>query len=198
MICGISFGESKENAAVAFISDKTDSFSVESNQEIADLIEEKTPDVVAVDTGLQERRSLSEGEQALQEEGFIFTPAKDDVRSVRRFASLKGSISQTVAGDDIPSYIRFDPVITGKELAIDSDENLEGYGVNASNIESAKEFDAVLGAVTARFHEQGQTDEMSVSVPKPVRQDEDEVKKDPREGKSKKIPDEEDLGQQQS
>ena len=89
MLCGISFGESGENAAVAFISEETESVSVESNKEILDLIKDKKPQIVAVDTGLEERRSLSESEEKLQEEGFIFTPAKDDVRTVRRFLSLR-------------------------------------------------------------------------------------------------------------
>ncbi|EGQ43215.1 MAG: hypothetical protein J07AB43_12050 [Candidatus Nanosalina sp. J07AB43] len=199
MLCGISFGESGEDAAVAFISDETESFSVESNKEILDLIKDRKPQIIAVDTGLKERGSLSEGEEKLQEEGFIFTPAEDDVRTVRRFLSLKGSISQTIPGDEIPEYIRFNPVITGRELAIDSDEGLEGYGINSSNIETAQEFDAVLGAVTARFYQQGQIREMAVSVPEPVKeQEEEEIKKDPREGQSKKIPEENDSGQHHS
>jgi|GEM_PF-468552 hypothetical protein len=199
MLCGISFGESGEDAAVAFISDETESFSVESNKEILDLIKDRKPQIIAVDTGLKERGSLSEGEEKLQEEGFIFTPAEDDTRTVRRFLSLKGSISQTIPGDEIPEYIRFNPVITGRELAIDSDEGLEGYGINSSNIESAQEFDAVLGAVTARFYQQGQIREMAVSVPEPVKeQEEEEIKKDPREGQSKKIPEENDSGQHHS
>jgi predicted nuclease with RNAse H fold len=200
MLCGISFGESGENAAVAFISEETESVSVESNKEILDLVKDKTPQIVAVDTGLEERRSLSESEEKLQEEGFIFTPAKDDVRTVRRFLSLKGSVSQNIPGDEIPEYIRFNPVITGRELAIDSDEGLEGYGIDSSGIESAQEFDAVLGAVTARFYQQGQVREMAVSVPEPVKEqdEEEEVKKDPREGQSKKIPEEDDARQHHS
>ena len=91
-------------------------------------------------------------------------------------------------------------MITGRELAIDSDEGLEGYGIDSSGIESAQEFDAVLGAVTARFYQQGQVREMAVSVPEPVKEqdEEEEIKKDPREGQSKKIPEEDDARQHHS
>lgn len=194
MLCGIAFGESGEDeAAVAFLSDSMESFTVESNEEIIELVKERKPEIIAVDTGLEERKRLSDGEEELQEEGFIFTPAKDDVKNVRRFLSFKAFLAQELPGEELPEYIRFDPVISGRELAVDSDEALEGYGVDASGIDSAKEFDAALGAVTGRFYQQNQVQEMSVAVPVPMRDDEEEIKKDPREGESDKIPDPEDV-----
>lgn len=195
MLCGIAFGESGEDeAAVAFLSDSMESFTVESNEEIIELVKERKPEIIAVDTGLEERKRLSDGEEELQEEGFIFTPAKDDVKNVRRFLSFKAFLAQKLPGEELPEYISFDPVISGRELAVDSDEALEGYGVDASGIDSAKEFDAALGAVTGRFYQQNQVQEMSVAVPEPMRDDDkDEIKKDPREGESDKIPDPEDV-----
>ena len=194
MLCGVVLGETEEEeSSVSFLSDEIESFTVESNEEIVELVKERKSNMVAVNTGLEERRRLSDEEEELQEEGFIFTPAKDDVKRVRRFQSLKAHIAHDLPGDEIPEYIRFDPVITGRELAVDSDKALDSYGVDPSDIDSSYEFDATLGAVTARFFQENQVRDLSVSVPRPLRDNtDDEIKKDPREGESDKIPDEED------
>ena len=194
MLCGIILGETeKEESSVSFLSDEIESFIVDSNEEIVELIKERKPSIVAVNTGLEERRRLSDEEEELQEEGFIFTPAKDDVKRVRRFQALKAHIAHELTGDEIPEYIRFDPIITGRELAVDSDKALSSYCIDPSDIDSSNEFDATLGAVTGRFFQENQVRDLSVSVPKPLRDEtDDEIKKDPREGESDKIPDEED------
>lgn len=176
--CGIDLTENEDiDSTVAFLGDEVESHSVKSNDELADLIEEKTPGIVAVNTGLQERRGLSDDEEELQESGRIFTPASQDTQRVRRFQDLKNRVRQKVAGEDMPEFIRFDPAITGKELALDSDEALKSIGVEASNIESSREFDAVLGAVTARFYDQDQAKDMDVVVPKAFRGDNEEDSK---------------------
>jgi len=195
MLCGIVLGETEEeDTSIAFFSDELESFTVSSNEEVVELVKEKKPSIIAVDTALEERRRLSDEEEQLQEEGFIFKAAKDDVKKVRRFQSLKAHIAHELTGDEIPEYIRFDPVITGRELAIDSDKALEGYGVNPPDIDSSSEFDATLGAVTARFFQENQVRDLSISVPEPLREDKvEEIKKDPREGETEKIPDEEDI-----
>lgn len=194
MLCGIILGETeKEESSVSFLSDEIESFTVDSNEEIVELVKERKPSIIAVNTGLEERRRLSDEEEELQEEGFIFTPAKDDVKRVRRFQALKAHIAHELPGDEIPEYIRFDPIITGRELAVDSDKALSSYGIDPSDIDSSNEFDATLGAVTGRFFQENQVRDLSVSVPEPLRDEtDDEIKKDPREGESDKIPDEED------
>ncbi len=191
MLCGIVFGETeKDESSVAFLSDEIESFTVDSNKEIVELVKERKPGIIAVNTGLEERRRLSDGEEELQEEGFIFTPAKDDVKRVRRFQSFKAHLAQELSGDELPEYIRFDPVISGRELAIDSDDAFEGYGVDPSDIDSAAEFDAALGAVTARFFQENQVRDLSASIPEPIREKkEEDIEKDPREGETEKIPD---------
>ena len=194
MLCGIVFSETEEkDSSVAFLSDGIESFTFETNEEVIELVKERKPQLIAVNTGLEERKRLSDGEEKLQEEGFIFTPAKDDVKRIRRFLAFKAFLAQKLSGDELPEYIRFDPVITGRELAIDTDEALEGYGIDASDINSAGEFDAALGAVTARFFQKNQVRDLSVSVPEPLREQEKEIEKDPREGESEKIPDPEDV-----
>jgi hypothetical protein len=191
MLCGINFAEDdSSDSGVAFLGDELETFSVESNEEIIELVEERTPKIIAVNTGMQERESLSDGEEELQEEGHIFTPAQHDTQRVRRFEAFKGLLQRKLPGEEIPEFIRFDPVISGRELAIDTDSALESYGVDASGIESSAEFDAALGAVTARFYQQEQTEEMGVQVPESLHEDEEEEpKKDPREGEGEKIPD---------
>ena len=136
MLCGIVFGEKEEDeSSVAFLSDEIESFTVNSNKEIIELVKDREPSIIAINTGLEERRRLSDEEEELQEEGFIFTPAKDDVKRVRRFQSFKTHLAQEVSGDELPEYIRFDPIISGRELAIDSDSEFEGYGIDPSDID---------------------------------------------------------------
>ncbi|MFB6241840.1 MAG: hypothetical protein ABEJ36_03500 [Candidatus Nanosalina sp.] len=189
MYCGIVFSEDDSSESqVAFLEDELETFSVETNEEIIELVEERTPELIAVNTGLQERTELSEGEEELQEEGHIYTPAKHDTKRVRRFEAFKGLLERKLPGEDIPEFIRFEPMISGRELAVDSDSALESYGVDPSDIDSSVEFDATLGAVTARFYSQEQTEDMGVQVPEPVFETEEEVKKDPREGEGEKIP----------
>lgn len=167
--CGIILSETdEEKSAVAFLDDEVKSQQVETNSEIAEKIEEASPAIVAVNTGLEESKTLSDGEEELQEEGHIFTPASQDTMRVRRFQDLKRRVEH-VMGAEAPEFIRFDSVITGRELALDDDRGLESLGLETSGINSSKEFDAVLGAVTARFHDQGQSSEMGVVVPEPLK-----------------------------
>lgn len=189
MFCGIVFAEDDSTEShVAFLEEELETFSIETNQEIIELLEDREPEIVAVNTGLQERSSLSDGEEELQEEGHIFTPAQHDTKKVRRFEAFKGLLERKLPGEEIPEFIRFDTMITGRELAIDTDEALESYGVDPSGIESSGEFDAALGAITARFYHQEQVKDLGVQVPEPLYEQEEEPEKDPREGKGEEIP----------
>lgn len=175
---GIVLTEKDEKeSAVATLDKEVESRKLESNQEIAEHIKEVFPDIVAVNSGMKEMRELSDGEEELQEQGHIFTPASQDTKRVRRFQDLKRRLEQSMASEELPEFIRFDSVITGRELALEDDKGLESLGIETSDINSSKEFDAVLGAVTARFHDQGQTKDMGVVVPQALHEDDEEETK---------------------
>lgn len=163
--CGIAISEDdKTDSSVSIISgEEIISKTVTSNKEIIEILQDYSPEFIAVDCGLNEINRMSEGEEELQEEGFIFTPAQHDTKRVRRFEILKRQITSDI--DVEPEFLRFDPVITGRELAVDTDEGLKSLGINTSDINSSKEFDSVLGAITARFYEQGQFEDYDVIVP---------------------------------
>ena len=198
MYCAITFGETEgSNSQVAFLSDEMEVFTVETNEEIIELVRERTPQIIAVNTGLKDLNQLSEDEEELKEEGYIFTASQHDTQRVRRFQAFRGLLERKLAGEEIPEYIRFDPVITGRELAIDDDSSLESYGLDTSGINSSGEFDAVLGVVTARFYDQGQAEDRGIVVPNPMGEESGEVKQDPREGESEKIPDPENMEDQE-
>ena len=176
--CGIDLTEDDNTeSTVAFLSDSLETYSFETNTEIAEKVTEVQPDIIAVNTGLQERRGLSDEEEELQEECHIFTPASQDTQRVRRFQDLKKRIQANLAAEEMPEFVRYDPAITGKELALESDSALESLGVEASAIDSSREFDAVLGAITARFYDQGQASEMDVVVPEALHEDDSESSK---------------------
>ena len=175
MYCGIIFAEDdSKDSQVAFLGEKIEVFTVTSNEDIIDLVSERKPDLVAVNTGMEDINHLSDEEEDLKEEGFIFTPSRHDTHRVRRFQAFEGLLKQSIAVDEVPEFLRFDPVITRKELAIDGDSALESYGIETGEINSAGEFDAVLGAVTARFYDQGQAEDRGIVIPEPLHGGEDD------------------------
>jgi len=118
---------------------------------------------VAFDVGtVQGPEEFTKDEQELQDEGYIFTPNSHQERKVERLQSLEKHVKHKL--DYIPEFIRFEPQITSRELALDDEKALNSLGVDG-DIGSAKEFDAVLGAVTSRFYGQGQYEEYGVVVP---------------------------------
>ncbi len=74
-------------------------------------------------------------------------------------------------GGSAPALIRFEPHITAGELAIHGDDGLESYGIDTSGIRSAEQFDAALGAVTARFYQQNQARDIGIIVPENMEED---------------------------
>lgn len=169
MYCGIIFAEDdSKDSQVAFLGEEIKVFTVTSNKEIIELVSERKPDLVAVNTGMEDINHLSAEEEELKEEGFIFTPSRHDTHRVRRFQSFEGLLKRSMSMDEVPEFLRFNPSITRKELAIDGDSALESYGIETEDINSAGEFDAVLGAVTARFYDQGQADDRGIVVPEPL------------------------------
>jgi predicted nuclease with RNAse H fold len=169
-LAGLDLSETDEiNSAVAVLSDgEIESKEFETNEEIIGFIENEKPDVVAVNSGMEETRDLGEGEEELEDEGYIFTAAKDDTRRVRRFQDLEQRLLRRLDADERPEFIRYSPMITSRELAIDGDAGLESYGIETGKIRSSREMDAVLGAVTARFYQQGQVKDMGLIVPEPL------------------------------
>lgn len=183
MIAGLILKDNiEEESQIAFMGEEVETFSVNENPELVDLIEEYEPELIAANVGLeQSQEELTKQEKELQEEGFIFTPNSHREKTVKRLETLKAQIvHQTGLQID---FIRFEPQISAKELAIDSDQALESYGVDTSSINSVGGFDAVIGAVTSRFYQENQYQDLGVVVPEAVREkDETESEKelDPR------------------
>ncbi|QGA80546.1 hypothetical protein [Candidatus Nanohalobium constans] len=164
MIAGVILSNSLDkDSKIAFLGDELETFSVETNQEIVDLVEEKQPEIIAFDVGTEQGpKEFTKAEQELQDEGYIFTPNSHQERKVERLQSLEKHLKHQL--DYIPEIIRFEPQITAEELMLDGEDALKSIGIEG-DISGAKEFDAVLGAVTARFYSQDQFEEMGVVVP---------------------------------
>ncbi len=158
MIAGLYLTEDKCKLAV--IDDGIKIEEYETNQEIVDNLEDI--DILAVNAPLTSGRELEKQEEKLQEEGYIFSPGSHDETLRRRAAHLKQLIEQKRVMTEL---IRYDPMITSRELALDGDKALESMGFETSNIEKSRDFDAVLGAVTARFYDQDQFEDFGVIVP---------------------------------
>lgn len=165
MIAGLILTDSEEvESALAFISDETSSCSLKDTTEIIEELKEKNPVLVAVDVGLEQRKDeLTAQEEKLKEKGYNFTPTHTETKKVKRLQAVKGVLERDM--EEPPTFIRFDPFITSKELAIDEEQGFESYGVDTDCLGSANEFDAMLGAVTARFYQQNQYQELGVIVP---------------------------------
>ena len=176
MIAGLILTDNiEQESQIAFLEDEVNSFSVNENSELIELIEEYEPELIAANVGLKQE------EQELKEEGHIFTPNSHREKIVKRLDALKSQLTHQTGLQ--PDFIRFEPQISAKELAIDSDKALKSYGVDTSEIDSVGEFDAVVGAVTARFYQENQYEDLGVVIPEAVRdKDETESEKelDPR------------------
>lgn len=166
MIGGIILTHRKgENCSLAFLDDGLETYSVETNDEIMKLVDEKNPSVLAVNVSDETSiKEFTNKEEELKEEGFIFQPTSHEKQKVKRFEALKARCRQEL-GEDCPEFIRFEPQITAEELALHGDDALESLGIDSSVINSAGEFDAVLGAVTARFYSQNQYRDLGIVVP---------------------------------
>lgn len=148
--------------------------SITKNEEIVELIEENRPEILSVNVGTEERAGeMTKDEEELVDEGFSFIPNSEKKKLMKRLESLKAHITEAM-GVESPEIIRFDPIITAKELAISGDSDLESLGVDTSNIKSAEMFDAALGTVTGRFYQQNQYEDYEIIIPSPIKDQEKE------------------------
>lgn len=168
MIAGmILTGNERDESHLAFIEDKTKTYSVNDTGRIVDIIAEEQPEVLAVNCGTElSGKQMTGDEEDLKEEGYSFTPSSNEKKKVERLRAIDRSLKHKM--DKPPELIRFDPFISSEELAIDSDKSLQGFGIETSDIGSSREFDAVVGAVTARFYSQNQYSESGVVIPESI------------------------------
>lgn len=170
--CFVSFaglilsGEKGEDCHLSFLTDDgLEVFSIESNEEIVDLVSRFEPSVIAVDVGSRESLDeFTEEEKDLRDEGFVFTPNSQAKTKVRRLDLLQRQVLDEMS-DGGPEFIRFEPYITAEELSLHSDDGLESLGIETENIKSSKGFDSVLGAVTSRFYSEGEFEDKGVIIP---------------------------------
>lgn len=165
-------------------SEETSIWNLSTNDEIIEKIEEKEIDILAADVGMEQGRDdLTKKEQKLEDEGYNFVPSGHQVKKMKRLESLSAHLEHAM-GVDAPEIIRFNPHITSEELAIHGDQALESLGFDTGPLSNSHEFDALLGAVTGRYYEQGAFRDMGVIIPGEKDEEEDqddEVPKDPRE-----------------
>ncbi len=160
--------KTSEDTQIVFLGDEVSCHAVSTNDEIIELLEEKEPLVVAADAGTEiAREEFSKKEEELREEGHAFTPNSHEPKKARRLEALKARLFEEM-GAERPEIIRFEPHITADELAIHDDDALKSYGVDPSSIETAEQFDAMLGSITARFYEQNKVRDLGVIIPEPL------------------------------
>lgn len=165
MIAGVVLQDTRgETCQLAFLGDSLECVEATSNEDIISEIESRKPELVAVNAAKEEGEGLTDQESELKEEGHSFMPSSHRKELSKRFEALE-KMMEVSMGAEKPAIVRFDPRITSKELALDGDDALEALGIDTSPIESAKMFDAVLGAVTARFYQQNQYKDLGVIVP---------------------------------
>lgn len=158
----------EEKTQLVFLGDETECREAGTNDEIIEIVKQGEPKVLAFDVGLETGRDeFTEQEEKLKEEGYSFVPTSHEPKKSRRLEGLKARLFEEM-GAGSPEIIRFDPQITSEALAIDGDHALKSYGIDPSNIETAEQFDAMLGAITARFYEQNQIKDLGVIIPEPL------------------------------
>lgn len=165
MIAGLNLNTEGESH-LAILDEELELSSFETNEEIVDSLPEKVK-ILAVNAPIERVEGLTEKEEELMEEGYQFTPSTHNVDLNRRAVHLQQMLFEK--GKEV-EIIRFDPMITSKELAIDGDSALESYGIDTESIDSAGVFDAVLGAITARFYQQDQCKDLGIQIPENINQ----------------------------
>lgn len=173
MIAGLILtGTEKEESHLAFLDEEgLETYSIKDTEELVDKIKEMEPEVLAADVGTElSGKRLTEGEENLKEEGYSFTPSSQEKKKVERMKAIERSLKHFA--DRPPELIRFDPRISAEELALHGDNALESYGIEPSGIESTRQFDAAVGAVTARFYSENQFEDLGVIVPQGLGSDE--------------------------
>lgn len=168
MIAGVILRDTTEKKShAAFLGDEPFCISFEENSELVDRIDEEDPDIVAVDAGeIVGTDEFDSEEEELKEEGYSFNPASHEPVKAKRLKALKAEVLERCSGD--PEFIRFDPRITADELAVHDEYGFESLGIDTSDISSAGEFDAMLGALTARFYEENRVKDLGIIVPEPL------------------------------
>ncbi|MFT4892819.1 MAG: hypothetical protein ACI8Z7_000607 [Candidatus Nanohaloarchaea archaeon] len=169
MIAGLILTDNEnEESFLAFLDDnQAETFSIKDTGKIVDKIVEKKPEVLAVNCGTElSGKELTKDEEELKEEGYSFTPSSNEKKKVERLRAIDRSLKHHM---DKPSeLIRFDPFISSEELALDGDRSIEALGIESSEINSSREFDAVVGAITAQFYKQNQYSESGVVIPESI------------------------------
>ncbi|MFP4229696.1 MAG: hypothetical protein ACLFRK_00985 [Candidatus Nanohaloarchaea archaeon] len=163
MIAGLNLTTGK--SFLAKLGDGLEIIEVETNEDIAEELEDV--EVLAVNASFKPVEGLSDDEEDLVEEGYSFSPSTNETDLNRRAVHLKQLLFEK--GLEV-ELIRFDEMITSRELAIGGDQALESYGIDTSEITCSEEFDAVLGAVTARFYQQDQCRDLGVQIPEALNQ----------------------------
>lgn len=178
MIAGLILKDTtEEESIIAFLGDELQIETASTNDDIAELIQENEPEVIAANIGTFEGPdTLNEDEEELKEEGFSFTPTSYERKRSRRMEALNSQLF-SLMGNDSPEAIRFEPHITAEELAIHEDQGIKSLGIQTDAIESAEQFDAALGAITARFYQQSQYEDMGVIVPESMEVEEEKDEK---------------------
>lgn len=157
------------------------SWKLETNKDIVDILSDEEVEILAADVGMEQgREEFNKKEEKLKEEGYSFIPSGHQVKRMKRLESLAAHLDKEM-GIESPEIIRFNRFISADELAIHNDEGLESLGFDTSSLESSEEFDAMLGAVTARHYEQGDFRDMGIIIPGEESEKEEETPKDPRE-----------------
>lgn len=164
MIAGLILSNTiEEKCRMAFLGENLECLQAETNKEIVDAVNERDVEFLAVDVGAaQAAEEMTKTEKELKEEGFIFTPNSHQDKKVERLQSLKKGLEHAMKGRI--EVIRFEPQITAKELEVTGEEDLRHLGIEGE-IGEAKEFDAVLGAITARHYQKGDYQDLGVIIP---------------------------------
>ncbi len=162
MIAGIKL--TAENCYLAVLGDDLETYEFEKNIDLVESLPDV--DVVAIDTAWKLSHNVAQDEEELIDKGFSFVPAEMEPELVKRAEHLVNLLKHRGFDCD---FIRFDPIISSEELSVHSEAALRSLGLDVSDISSSGEFDAVLGAVTARFYQEDQFEDMGVVVPKSLK-----------------------------
>lgn len=173
MYCGIILaGSTEEDSAVAFLTeDSTETFSVATNDDILELLEERRPEVTALNApptrattpGKGSDGAFRSGEEELIDEGHAMLPqGMRDPAVLERADHLSRHIEASGIGTTL---IESDAQIVSERLGIEGDDDLADREISPEDISSTWEFDAVVLALVAKLYADNQCEDYDIVVP---------------------------------
>lgn len=145
--------------AVIVSQESTDRIEAQNISSLSQAMSSSGVDIAAVNSALRARSNLTDIEEQATKSGHSLTPG---YMNSKRTARARDLVRLLKPETDV---IRYVPQASMDSLLAYEDDDLESLGVETGPLQDSGDFEAALGAVTARLYSQGQFKDQGIIVP---------------------------------